>query len=460
MIAKRDYHSITEYMGMRKLPRGFAEAYALYVPEEGSGLIPREWYEKLLAPYDLPEDKRRYLDEALKAIESDEVVLEFSRFFVWDMCSMRNKYDIDNYTELVPGCLGRYNEAYAFLVLLACVPVSKKEMDRRGIPEEYYSDIPHRMLRDQLARYRDTGRIDVEDMPWKMNFYTLTIFLLDRFLFIPYEHGEGFELYRSRRTGKVVGLNDAGNVYDMEGQLLKWKCSEEWEDEGYCDADDADKQRPDSENETDTGHVYATRGSACPGTFVTVKEETEDAITGNYMNPVGYTEERLITISRSEYDRVLKKGDYLIATHIPGGEGYTPERLRNSMRLALDFFAKYYPELDMKGFWSSSWLYDKRLERIVGKGRNITNVQDMMFRYSDGEDGEMLYIHLYKSMDNTLTDYPCETSLQKGAREYLLNGGRFCTTGMMILKEEALNGGIYYTEQDEEDFYRLMDVHQ
>ncbi len=446
-----EYKAILDYMGMRKLPKGFEEAFSLYKDDDSKELIPKDWYQKLLAPYDLPEDKRRYLDEALEAIEKDETVLSFSKFFVWDMCSMRNKYDIDNYTELMPSCLGKYNEAYAFLVLLACVPASKREMDRRGIPEEYYEDIPHRMLRDQLKRYVETGRIDVEDMPWKMNFYTLTIFLLDRFLFIPYEHGEGFEMYRNKKTGKVIALNDAGNIYDTEGQLLKWRVSEEWDEPDTFDAEE-------EVHTPGTGHDYGTRPAKAAGTFTTVKTETETDITGNYMNPVGYTEEKLITIKKDEYEKVLKRGDYLIALHIPGGEGYTPERMRNSMKLALEFFAKYYPELDMKGFWSSSWLYDKRLEMIIGKNKNITNCQDIMFRYSDGENGHMLYVHLYKNLDNTLEDYPCTTSLQNGARDFLLRGNRFCTTGMMILKDEALNGNVYFTNQDEKDFYELMEA--
>ena len=449
MKQNREYQEILDYMGMRKLPKGFEEAFSLYEPDDSKELIPKDWYEKLLAPYDLPKDKRQYLDEALAAIESDETVLNFSKFFVWDMCSMRNKYDIDNYTELMPSCLGKYNEAYGFLVLLACVPVSKKEMDRRGVPEEYYEDIPHRMIRDQLKRYVETGKIDVLDMPWKMNFYTLTIFLLDRFLFIPYQHGEGFEMYRNKSTGKVIALNDEGNVYDSEGQLLKWKLSEEWDDP-------EEEEESNEAPKPDTGHVYGSRPAKDPKTFVTVKKETEDEITGNYMNPVGYTEEKMITIKKSEYEKVLAKGDYMIALHIPGGEGYTPERMHSSMKLALEFFGKYYPELDMKGFWSSSWLYDKRLEMIIGKNKNITNVQDLMFRYSDGENGDMLYVHLYRNLDNTLSDYPCKTSLQIGARDFLLKGGRFCTTGMMILKEEALNGNLYFSEEDEKDFYDMM----
>ena len=464
MSTKWLYNDLINYMGMTKLPKGLEEAFKEYSPVYETELLPHAYYEKLLAPYDLPADKREFLDKALAAVEADEKVLFFSHFFVWDMCSMRNKYDIDNYTELVPECLGPYNTAYAFLVLLACVPVSEKEMIRRGVPLEYYEDIPHRMIRDQLKRYIDTGRIDVEDMPWKMNFYTLTIFLLDRFLFIPYCHGERFRMYRSNKTGDVIALNEAGCTYDAEGQLLDWGFPEEEEDEESKTVSEEYSERhgagdPEvNENGFKNGNYYSHRKAASDVTFVTTLDETEDSITGYYMNPLGFTENKKITLDKNEYKPALKENDWLIALHIPGGEGYTPERMHSSMVMALDFFKKYYPELDIKGFWSSSWLYDERLRLILGDGRNITNCQNLMYRYSDGEDGSMLYVHLFKDMKNSLEDYECNSTLQKEAKRYLLAGKRFCTTGMMILSEEAYSGRVYFSEEDKDNWNSLVDT--
>ncbi len=452
MSKEYTYDDLLKYMGMHKLPKGLSEAYELYdhKDEKPGELLPRACYEELLAPYDLPPDKKEFLDRAVDAIEKDDKVLYFSRFFVWDMCSMRNKYDIDNYTELVPECLGEFKDAYAFLILLACVPASEPEMKRRGIPKEYYSDIPHRMLRDQMKRYKETGRIDVEDMPWKMNFYTLTIFLLDRFLFIPYRHGERFRLYRSKKTGRVVGLAEAGCTYDAEGQLLWWGFpdEEEWHITECSDPKETDGLK--------NGFFYTDRKAADPEIFTTTLTESEESVRGYYMNPLGYTEDRTVTLDRKEYEPVLQEDDWLIALHIPGGEGYTPERMHSSMKLALDFFGRFYPELDIKGFWSSSWLYDERLRFILGDGRNITNVQDLMYRYSDGEDGSMLYVHLYRDMKNPLETTECRTVLQREAKNYLENGKRFCTTGMMILREEALSGEVYYSEEDRKDWNELV----
>lgn len=438
---KYDYHELITYMGMDKLPEGFVEAYSLYEPDEETKLMPRESYESLLSPYNLSKERKEYLDRALDAIEKDEKVLSFSKFFVWDMCSVRNKYDISNYTELVPKCLGEYNDAYAFLVLLACVPVAEKEMIRRGIPREYYEDIPHRMLREQMPRYIEKGLIDVEDMPWRMNFYTLTIYLLDRFLFIPYIFGDPFDLYRSKKTGEVIGLYKAGYTVDSEGQVVTEESAKGTEG----------KDKPG------TGYEYAKRVAKVRDAFKTTITETESEITGYYANPCGFVENRLVTLDKSEFERVLKNDDWLIALHIPAGEGYTPERMRASMKLAVDFYEKYYPELDIKGFWSESWLYDKRLSFMIGKGKNITNVQENLFCYTGGWDGEMNYIHLYRTMDAKLSECQCNTTLQKNARQFLLDGHRFCSTGMVFLKEELVTGKSYMTKEDEESFYKLME---
>lgn len=441
------YLELTEYLGMQKLPKNFEEAYREYRVQmlaagdaitgmPAGALMDRNKFDSLLAPYQLPDEKRDYLRCALDAIEADQGTLEFARFFVWNVCFVRSKYDVDGSTELKPGCLGQFNDAYAFIVLLACVPVAEQEMHRRGIPVSYYEDIPHRMLREQMERYIHTGRIDVEDMPWRLNFYTLSIFLLDRFLFIPYIHGDRFRLYRSNRTGKVVGISDGDLTVDSEGQLIE--------------------EKSDRKLTAGTGYEYVARKARRPEIFHTFVEEDENQVTGFYLNPCGYVADQAISLPKEEYQIALDKGDCLIALHVPSGEGYTPERLRGSMKLAVEFYDKYYPELKVKGFWSESWLYDPRLTLILEKGKNIPSVQRQMFRYSGGWDGEMLYVHLFRSMDTVLEEAECRTSLQSKAKEFLMNGNRFCATGMIFLREELEMGNVYSTAEDEAQFWSLM----
>ena len=262
---------------------------------------------------------------------------------------------------------------------------------------------------------------------------------MDRFLFIPYQFEDPFRLYRSKKTGKVIGIPDAGCVVDSEGQLI------------------TEESNRGDEGKPGTGYEYARRPARGKETFVTTVEETDTEIIGNYMNPGGFIEKRKVAISKEEYEIAVDKEDWLIAYHIPSGEGYTPERTRHSMKLAIEFYKKYYPELPVKGFWSESWLYDKRLSFLIGKGKNITNVHEEFFCYSGGWDGEMLYIHLFPSMDAKLEECEVKTTLQRNAKKMLLAGGRFCSTGMVFLTEELMNGTHYITDEDEASFYKLME---
>ena len=83
-------------------------------------------------------------------------------------------------------------------------------------------------------------------------------------------------------------------------------------------------------------------------------------------------------------------------------------------------------------------------------------MQEEFFCYSGGWDGEMLYIHLFHDMEAKLEESICTTSLQKNAKKFLLNGGRFCSTGMVFLTGELETGKNYITKEDEEVFCKLM----
>ena len=445
------YQELIEYTRMRKIPKGFEESYEQYKPDDTSYLMTHSFFEEMLAPYGLDEKQHTYLSEALIAVEEDERLLYFSKFFVWDMCSARNKYDVDNYSELVPDCIGKYNEAYCFLVLLACAEKARPEMERRGIPESYYKDIPHRMLREQMKRYKETGKIDVLDMPWKFNFYTLSIFLFDRFLFIPYVHGDRFTMYRSRVNGKVVGLYDGDCKFDTEGQLIDETLPE----------DDQEKYMGDLETCWSNPYI---RNKDRKYAFITDFEDHKESVTGYYMNPLGFTENRKVTLDKKEFEKVLDKNDWLLAFHIPEGEGYTPSRVKKSMELALEFYGKYYPELPIKGFWSESWLYDSRLSLLLTSDKNIVKVQRQFFNYTGGWDGEASYYYLFGGIQNRLDEAECKSSLQKKAKEYLQKGNFFYSTGMIFLREEVdkiteyegLTNVPYITEKDYDAFLKML----
>jgi hypothetical protein len=168
-----------------------------------------------------------------------------------------------------------------------------------------------------------------------------------------------------------------------------------------------------------------------------VLEETEAHVRGNPVLPEGRIARETVTLDKSVWEKALREDDYLLALHIPGGEGYTPERVRKSCEMALRFFDRYYPEYDYRGFWSESWLYDPGLKAVLGPDRNIIRVQRQFYCYPTEEGDRMIRLEVLGDEEADYRNRTPRNSLERGMFEVWRNGGRFHTTGMFLLREEV-----------------------
>ncbi len=420
------YQECVDYCGFDNLPDGLEQFYELYQPTGQKVWIERDFLEEVFHRFELPQPCRMRLQKAIEAVEKDPVLLHFSSFLVWDMCSARNRCDVDNYTNMTPVCMTEEKELYSFLLLLACVVPSIKLLQERGVPEHHYKNIPFQPMKPQLEKLV-RGDVAVSDFPWDMNFYTCSIFRMDRFLFIPYRFGDDFTMYRNKETNKVIALRHAGEEFRRDGQI------------------------------NGINKVYDN-----PGKFTSIWNETEDGIEANPINPMGFVEQKAITIQKKEWEVALQQGDTLLALHVPSGPGYTPERLKNSMGLALEFYDTYFPELKIRGFWSESWLYDSRLSLVLDEEKsNIIKVQRQFYLYPIHEGDAMLRYEAFGDWKADPEKVELKTSLQKSAAAYMKSGARFNTLSMVVLREEAdkTDRMPYISQEDIKQFRRIVDSH-
>lgn len=424
-----DYSECIAYCNFDFLPEGLEEKYKRYEPNNKTSLIPDEFLSELFDQYQVPEHTQQWLSHGIEAIEKDEVLFLFTKFLVEDMCLTRNRCEETFYTNMSPGCMKQFGDLYSFVVLLACVAPSMKMLQERSVPKEYYEMIPHQPLKAQLEKLVKHGDSKVYDFPWVMNFYTCSIFLFDRFYFIPYRFADHFTMFSNVNTQEVISLRHAGEDFRSDGQR-----------NGIND-------------------VYDPQGC-----FTSEWEENADHIRANRINPMGFVERELTSISKKEWEPVLQQGDMLLALHVPSGPGYNPERLKNSMTLAIEFYDKYFLELSIKGFWSASWLYDTRLSLILdNETSNIIRVQRQFFNYPTLEGDEMLRFEVFGDWKADPVHHLGETatSLQRAAAEYMRSGARFNTLSMIVLKEETEKIGSmpYITATDIENFHKTVDNH-
>ncbi len=424
--AEYNYQECLEHCRFDYLPEGLEQLYERYPVQEQKLLIEREFLNSCFDRFRADADSIGQLMEAVAAVEEDPVLFRFSQFLVWDMCSAGNRFDGGSYRNMTPACMKAQSELYSFLLLLACVEPSVEQLRERGVPEKDYMEIPYGPMKVQFEKLA-RGDKRVSDFPWDRNFYTCSIFLLDRFLFIPCRFGDSLTMYRSNVTKKARALRHAGEEFRRDGQI------------------------------NGVNGIFDKEGA-----FVTVWKESEGSISANPVNPVGFVERETVTLSKSEWEKVLCPGNTLLAVHVPSGEGYNPGRLHNSMCLALEFFDRYFPELVIKGFWSESWLYDPGLSLVLEEeSSNIIKVQRRMYRYPIRAGDGMLRYEVFGDRKADPEKLELKTSLQKAAAAYMRTGARFHTTSMLVLREEAgcTDRYPYITQEDLIAFYKIADSH-
>ena len=365
-------------------------------------LLPRETLLSVLAENKVPEERQRPLLEALDAANAVPELVELAHIMAQDAVRGLVRCHAVEFYQPKPKCLdGFAREAYAFLYTQLCVLEGRKALRKRGVPEEYDRDIPERMTRKQLRKYTETGDISFDDYPWDMNFYCCQIFFLDRFYFIPYRWGDAPTAWRNAETGKVTALWRAGDRIRRDGQY------------------------------------DGVNGVTDPEAFVTVLEETETEIRGNRVLPEGLISAETVTLDKRVWKKALGEDDCLLALHIPGGEGYTTERVRSSCEKALEFYGRYYPEYEYRGIWSESWLYDPGLREILDPERNIIRVQKQFYCYPTEEGDRMIRLEVLGDENADYRKLEPRNSLERGMFSVWDRGGRFHTTGMFLLREEV-----------------------
>lgn len=436
------FQELFQHVKTGTYPAGIEEAYDRYAPVDESSILDRAFLHQICREYGLDEQKEERLFGALDEIEHHSELLALYQFLVWDMCQERNRSDNDFYQDFDFCFESAYPDCMKFLLLLACVAPSEKDLMQRGIPKQLYEGMPKRQIKAQMKKYQESGDCSVDDFSWNKNFYTRAIYLFDRFYFIPYQFEDPFHLYRNIRTGEVKGIYNGGYAVRKDGQLAE-RGTERKES-----AEIGKEAAEDTQENADSGIA-----------FETVFEEDEESVSGTYMNPCGFLSGETRKLFKQEWKEALNPGDGMLAFHIPEGEGYTPHHVQKSMQMAVDFYEKYFPEIEVKGFWSESWLYDNRLSILLPKESNIVSVQRRFYNYSVGGDGSMLKTELWGNKDIDPSKVRTGTALERKAAKALMCGNHFCTTSMIVLKDDITRmeeRELYITDDDLEEFQRIV----
>ena len=120
----------------------------------------------------------------------------------------------------------------------------------------------------------------------------------------------------------------------------------------------------------------------------------------------------------------FKYGENLIYIHIPQGEKLIYADCVASIKAANDFFAHYFPEYAYTYYFSESWLLFDENYLFMQSSSNILQFQSL-FEIVDSLPIDAQAIErIFGKRRLFKRNYPENTSLQKSARAFMLDGGR------------------------------------
>lgn len=282
------------------------------------------------------------------------------------------------------------------MVFLARCELLGKDLEQKGIPEEYarqgvwhYKNLFERnkrcygnygfcgMYRNGMVNYIKPQTFTLERLSFEMNVFS-----------------GPYEVYQNKGSGRTVPLARASQRYLENG-----------------------KPAPDTVTPF----------------FETTLSEGE-MIKGYTFHEDGTLDFNQICLDGDKFEKVLKRGDEVISVHIPEKGKLTPESVRESFGKARQFFKKYYNEKQFKAFICSSWLLDTGLKDFLVPGSNIIEFQKNFRIILSFVNTFSLYWHIF-GVEKFVpySELEPRNNFQKKILDYVSDGGYLYSGNGFIL---------------------------
>lgn len=318
---------------------------------------------------------------------------------------------------LLTAALGDEAGMFNVLILLSGTPHMRAVHRARGVPasvtRESITDLNINLhTEDYLA---ETGCWGIGNgiLGWLLLTWWGELYRLGRLQFIPSNFRSPFHAYRHRSSGAVTALSDAGLTYRADGQR-----------DGSAGIFDPE------------------------GTWTSIVRVEDNAVTGNPVSPLGYVLREPITLALDEWAPVMGSTSPCLDIHIPAGAPMDFEQCGDSLRMALDFFPRHFPEKPFVGFACHSWILDTLFPDLLPLTSNLVRFQREVYLFPIPHGGGVIrrvFGHGFEEKDGTVSDadrarLPRGTGMQRAFAAHLDEGGRFRGGGCFLLKED-LNWG-------------------
>ncbi len=365
---------------------------------EGLPSANEEYYDKLEEKYGIFEDKLDVFKRAAAAVSKNENLKKLLAVISY---SMNSSGEFENFTP-PQAPLGEDPLPYDMILGLAvCSHIDRiyNSLHKRGIPEEQIIGAL-RYFTEGLNSFRKVYKRDgYMGYWWQRHMVNSNIIPIGCF---------NIEVLGQMNAGAIVFANEKGESVALA------------------------RDRNFHKSGFPLGSKYFEEED---GSFYADISENEDSFIGYPYLENGYVSKEKITLSKNEWEKKISPLDRVIKLHIPRGTKFTPEVVRESLKEALDFVKKYYPEEKPGAICCNSWLCDPQLAGILPETSNIANFGKIFSRYAQKSAGKDALRFVFGIMDENpdLDSLPEDTSLYRALKNHYKSGKAIYETSGYIL---------------------------
>ncbi len=310
--------------------------------------------------------------------------------------------------------LGDLSGLFYFLVGLGGIPLVRAHHRRLGIPENITHDTCQQIRVESIpyyaGQYNKFG-VDYPQLEWLSHYTHEPYFRLGRleFWLEPNKVCKA-RAFRHHRTGRTVALALDQTPFSCDGSIFAEEKQVQW-----------------------SSHY----------------RETAESFIGNVITPYGIGTRWVVSLPKAEWELALQPDDFCLTTHIPNGGHLTPEACTESVRLALEFFPKHFPDAHPKAMVSQSWLFNNQLHQVFPPDSNVVQFQRQFYAIplSSGPWNGLWFIFLRKGAPD-FQDWPRKTTPQRLILDFLVKGHHWREASMFLLWDDMKNyGASHYISQ-------------
>ena len=300
--------------------------------------------------------------------------------------------------------LGDSSGIFYLLIGLGMVPLMRAYHRAIGVPEEVTRETCQQARAMSLFYARaHGGRLGLfpQQIGWLKNYIRQNLyFRFGRLEYWAKPHNQPVVVFRHRKSRAVVALAEEGITFDAEGD------------------------------------VAAAEAVASEAVWKSTLEISDSAAAGYPISPLGVAERRKVELPLADWQRVLAKGDPVLQMHIPAGGALTPQECAGSMRRAVSFFRRHFPDPPRAAITCRSWMFSPHLEEILPPSSNLVRCLRELYLYPVERWSIESLWYVFLQDEFNLATAPRETSLQRGILDWLAKGNTWHDGGMFMLTDD------------------------